>query len=200
MRSRGDAAGILEAIDALRGSCIDLDPSERLAEAEAAAMLGLNERSLYARERYAAAAAASGPEPALPGPRALPGSRALPGERQLPGGLPGRLPGAESLPDEAEPARDIESLVAHCRRPIAPSVPDGRFTELGTMQAVEDAVLRYRQLGETYLDCIARVIGNQELSDAETIELTGRHNDAVVEVTAVLMRFNRAARTFKAGQ
>ncbi|HUF73433.1 MAG TPA: peptidylprolyl isomerase [Gammaproteobacteria bacterium] len=175
MRSRGDAPGILGAIDTLRRSCIDLDAAERLAEAEAAESLGLNERSRYARERYMAAANGSGP--------------ALPRARDLIGGLP-----------EAEPIRDIDSLIAHCRRPVAPSVPDGRFTELTTMQALEGAVLRYRQLGELYIDCVARVIENQELNDAETIEATKRHNDAVIEMTAVLMRFNQAARTFKAAR
>ena len=175
MRSRGDAPGILGAVDALRRSCIDLDPSERLAEAEAAEALGLNERSRYARERYTATANRLDP--------------ALLRAEQLLGGLPA-----------AEPIRDIDSLIAHCRRPVAPSVPDGRFTELTTMQALEGAVLRHRQLGELYIDCVARVIENEELNDAETIELTKRHNDAVIETTAVLMRFNQAVRTFKAAQ
>jgi cyclophilin family peptidyl-prolyl cis-trans isomerase len=171
-RSRGDAAGILRAVDALRQSCIDLDASQRLAEVEAADTLGLTERSRYARERYMTMANAAGPS--------------LPVARQLPGALP-----------EQAPTRDIEALVAHCRRPVAPSVPDGRFTELATMQAVEGAVLRFRQLGEQYLDCVARVVGREDLVEAETVALTKLHNEIVIEITAVLTRFNQAVRAFK---
>jgi len=171
-RSRADAAGILRAVDALRQSCIDLDASQRLAEAEAAAALGLTERSRYARERYMTMGNAAAPS--------------LPLARQLPGALP-----------EQAPTRDAEMLVAHCRRPVAPSVPDGRFTELATMQAVEGAVLRFRQLGEQYLDCVARVVGREDLVEAETVELTKLHNEIVIEITAVLTRFNQAVRAFK---
>lgn len=175
MQARGDAAGILSAVDALRSSCISLDPSQRLAEAEAAATLGITERARYAAERYLATASTLDP--------------AVPTARRLLSGLPGE-----------EPARDIDTLVSQCRRPVAPSVPDGHFAQLSTMQLIENAVVRYRQIGEAYLDCVARVIQRGDLDDTETLELTKRHNDVVVEMTGALMEFNEAVRTFKAAQ
>jgi peptidyl-prolyl cis-trans isomerase A (cyclophilin A) len=174
-QARGDAAGIIRAIDALKQSCIGLDASQRLAEAEAANTLGLTARSRYALEGYMASADRRDP--------------ALPAAQRLLTGLP-----------EVTQTRDIDALIAQCRRPVAPSLPDGRFTERATMQLVEQTVVRYRQLGESYLACVARVVEREDLDETEAIEITKRHNDVVVEMTAVLTRFNQAVRTFKAAQ
>jgi cyclophilin family peptidyl-prolyl cis-trans isomerase len=174
-QARGDAAGIISAIDALKRSCVGLDASQRLAEAEAANTLGLTARSRYALERYMASADRR--DPALPAVQSL----------------------LTSLPEVTQ-TRDIDTLIARCRRPVAPSVPDGRFTERATMQLIEQTVVRYRQLGESYLACVASVIERQDLDQTETVEITRRHNEVVVEMTAVLTRFNQAVQAFKAAQ
>lgn len=172
MQSRGDAAGILRAVDALKASCIELSSEQRLAEAEAAGVLGLTERSRNAAESYIASANRLDPSVAR--------------AQRLLAGLP-----------PIEPSRDLDSLISHCRRPVAPSIPDGFFTELATMRAVETAVLQYRDLARRYLGCVSDFIEREELDDIETAGLTDRHNDVVVELTAVLTRFNQAVRTFR---
>jgi hypothetical protein len=160
---------VLAAIDRLRETCIALDSAQRIAEAEAALALGRIDRARYGLEQYLARADAR--DPALARVRRL----------------------YTSLP-RAESNRDIDQLIGHCRRPLQPSVPDSRFTERAAMQAAESAVRRYRQFGELYLECVARVIESGGLNAAETEAVTKQHNEVVLELTAVQMRFNRTVR------
>jgi peptidyl-prolyl cis-trans isomerase A (cyclophilin A) len=167
----GDAQSILASIDDLRRSCITLDPAQSVAEAEAASALGNVDRARYALEQYLARADARDSERAR--------------AERLYAGLP--------TPRQS----DIAARVAHCRQPASPSIPNGRFTDLATMQTVEGSILRFRQLGRLYLSCLAQVMDSGELNEAESIDATKIYNDMVVEITNVTTRFNTAAREFK---
>lgn len=173
-RAAGDAEAVLAAVDALRGGCIALDPEQHVAEAEAALSLGRPDRARYGLEQYLARASTLDPELAL-------------AQR-----LYARLPQAEGS--------NIDARIAHCQRPAAPSVPGGQFAELATLEAVESAVRLFRQQSEAYLRCVTQLIDSGQLNDAEIIDATKRHNDLVVEMTAVATRFNQAVREFKAAR
>jgi cyclophilin family peptidyl-prolyl cis-trans isomerase len=172
-RDSGDAAETLAAVDALRRNCIALDGQQHIADAEAAIELGRVDRARYGLEQYIAQATALDP--------------LLPRAQRLLAGLPAR----------PVPSR-IDALVADCRRPAAPTIPDGRVADLSTMQAIESEVRRHRQLGESYLSCLTSLLDSGRLNEPETIEATRRHNQMVAELTAVATRFNTAARAFKA--
>lgn len=173
-RAAGNAEDVLAAVDALRRGCIALDPAQHVAEAEAAITLGRRDRARYGLEQYLARASTLDPE--LP----------------LAQRLYARLPQAE--------ASNIDAHMTNCQRPAAPSVPGGRFAELETLEAVETAVRRYRQQSELYLRCVTQLIDSGQLNDAEIIDATKRHNDLVVEMTAVATRYNQAVREFKAAR
>ena len=173
--ARGDAAGILAALGTLRQSCIVLNAAQHLAEAEAAIALEQPQRARYGLEQYLATANALD--------RELPRAQRL--YRELP---------------EPDRSREVGELIGHCRRPIAPAVPNGRFAERATLQTVEGAVLRYRQLGQLYLTCVSQRINRGDLDETERLSTTMRHNEIVIELTAVAVRFNDAVRTFRAAQ
>ena len=170
----GDATATLAAVDALRQGCIELDGEQHVAEAEAAFALGQNDRARYGLEQYLADATTADPLVAR--------------AQRLYTGLP------------APRASDIDALLATCEAPVAPSIPEGRTAELTGLRAIESEVLRYRQAGDRYLACVARVLDQGTLTELETIDATARHNAVVVEMTAVMTRFNEAARTFKEAQ
>lgn len=172
-RARGDAAGILDAIDQFRQSCVALNAEQQLAEAEAAITLGRADRARYTLEHLLAKIADFAPE----------------------AGAARRL-----LARLAEPVRQrsADELIGHCRTPVAPSIPDGRLAQQITMQEIEGAVRRYRQLGELYLSCVTQRLGRSDLEPAERADVIRRHNAFAVELTAVLVRFNQAVRDFKA--
>jgi peptidyl-prolyl cis-trans isomerase A (cyclophilin A) len=173
--SRNDAPGILAAADAFRQNCLELEPAQQIAEAEAAISLGYPDRARYLLDDYLSEA---GPrDPALPRARSL---YAALGGQQAP-----------------EQIRDIDSLVRSCSRPAAPTIPGGRFAEPSTLAALEDAVRRYRDLGRQYLGCVEQRITSGDLSAGETVALTRLHNDVVAEVTAVSMRYNQFVRAFR---
>jgi peptidyl-prolyl cis-trans isomerase A (cyclophilin A) len=174
-RARGDAAGTLDALDAMKRSCASLTPTQIVAGAEAAVTLGQLDRARYLLEPYVQKATALDPtRPAA--------------ERLL-----------QSLP-VSEQSRNVDEIVGHCRRPVAPSIPNGRFTELATLQQVEGAVLRYRQLSQLYLTCVMQAMQRADLDEAETIAVTERHNEMVIELTAVSVRFNQAVRDFRSAR
>lgn len=171
--ARGDAAATLAAIDSLRQGCIALDGRQHLAEAEAAIELGRTDRARYGLEQYLARAASNDP--------------LLASAQRLYAGLP-------------SPAETgFEERIAHCREPSAPSIPS-RAMELATLQIIEGEVRRYRQDGEAYLDCIARVIDSGDLSEPEAIDATDRYNETVIGMTAVVTRYNQAVRAFSGSQ
>lgn len=170
----GDPAARLEAVDALRAACVSLDSEQFLAEAESANALGNTERARYSLEQFIARARTADP--------------LLPRAQRLYASLP--------QPQES----NFEDHIAHCRRPAAPTIPDGRFTDRAALAAVESAVVRYKQLGEAYVACIARVIDGGELNDLEIIDATNAHNEFVIELTGEAQRFNQAVREFRATQ
>jgi cyclophilin family peptidyl-prolyl cis-trans isomerase len=172
-RAGRDPAAVLAAIDTLRRGCLELDGPEHLLEAEAAVALGRVDRARHGLEQFIAKTYPADPDRAR-------------AER-----LYASLPAA---------AGDVDSLLAHCERPLAPTLPDGRDTELEVMQAVESAVRRYRQQGDAYLGCVSAVIDGGTLGDAETTDAVARHNEAVLEMTGVLSEFNAAVQTFKASR
>lgn len=173
-RARNDPAGILAAIDRLSSACATLDGELYVAEAEAALALGRNDRAHYGLEQFLAGADARDPSLAV--------------ARRLYAGLP-----------EAESDRDVGSLIGHCRRPVAPSVPQGPFVERASLEAVEPALVRYRQLGEQYLACVGQVIEDGGLNPAETAAVAVAHNEVVLDVTAATIRFNQAVRGLQRG-
>jgi hypothetical protein len=170
----GDAAATLAAVDALRRGCETLDGRQHVAEAEAALALGQTDRARYGLEQYLARATTLDPS--------------MPRAQRLYLGLP------------AQRTSNIDALLASCQPPVAPSIPDGRTAELTTLRAIETEVLRYRQTGEIYLGCVTRLLDQGTLNELETIDATDRHNAVVVEMTAVVTRFNEAARAFKETQ
>jgi peptidyl-prolyl cis-trans isomerase A (cyclophilin A) len=170
-RTGGDAAEILAAVDALRRACLPLNSDEHLLEAEAAIELGRMDRARYGLEQLMA--------------RANPADPAVPRAERLYAALP-EVPGSQ-----------IEALLAHCTRPPAPSIPDGRNVDLTQMQAVETSVRRFRQQGDVYLRCVAAVIDGGTLNDAESIDAVERYNAMVLELTRVATEFNAQARVFK---
>ena len=167
----GDPATILAAVDALRRGCVTLDSRQHVAEAEAALALGSADRARYGLEQYLAGATAGDP--------------LLPQAQRLYAGLP------------VQRASNVDTLLASCEAPAAPSIPDGPTAELETLRAIEGEVRRYRQAGELYLACVTRVLDQGSLGELDTIDVTARHNAVVVEMTAVVTRFNEAARAFK---
>lgn len=170
----GDSTAILAAVDALRRGCVPLDGRQHVAEAEAALALGSVDRARYGLEQYLARATTRDP--------------LLPQAQRLYSGLP------------AGRASNIDALLASCEAPAAPSIPDGRTAELETLRAIESEVRRYRQAGELYLGCVTRLLDQGLLGELDTIDATARHNTVVVEMTAVVTRFNEAARAFKEAQ
>jgi hypothetical protein len=98
------------------------------------------------------------------------------------------------------PSRSADVLIGHCRRPVAPSVPNGRFTDRSAMQSVERSVIAFRQSGELYLNCIQQVLERTELNHEETTAVSRRYNGMVVEMTAVSVRFNQAVADFRSTQ
>lgn len=168
-----NANAILGAVDALNQSCIPLDSSQRLAEAEAAIALGRMDRGRYALENFLNIAS--------------PRDNSLARARQLYAGLP--------MPDRV---RALDEMIGQCQRPVAPAIPDGRFTNLDALGQVETSVRRYRQLGERYLGCVANSVESGDLSEPELRIVTDHHNDVVVEITGVTARFNLAVRNFRA--
>ena len=179
--ARGDAAGVLRAADGLRQSCMELDATRHVAEAQAAIELGRMDRARFGLEAFLAEA-----NPFDPVVRTAQN-------------LYRSLTDTSILTD-AEPARDIDELVGHCRRPAAPTVPSGRFTEQTVLADVGNEVRRYRQLGELYLTCITQRIDRGDLNDTERASTIERHNGAVIEMTAVLLRFNSAVQTYRQAQ
>jgi len=167
----GDPSTIIAAVDALRRGCVTLDGRQHVAEAEAALALGSADRARYGLEQYLAAATTLDP--------------LLPRAQGLYAGLP------------VERASNVDALLASCEAPAAPSIPNGRTAELETLRAIEGEVRRYRQAGELYLGCVTRVLDQGSLGELDTIDATARHNAVVVEMTAVVTRFNEAARAFK---
>jgi hypothetical protein len=97
-------------------------------------------------------------------------------------------------------ASNVGTLLAGCESPLAPSIPDGSTAELVTLRAIESEVTRYRQTGERYLACVSRLLDAGTLSELETMDATDLHNAVVIEMTAVVMRFNEAARAFRTAQ
>lgn len=170
----GDATATLAAADALHRACIALDGAGRLAEAESAIALRRYDRARYGLEQYLARATAL--DPLLPRAQRL----------------------YASLPQPQ--TSNIDELIRHCQRPTAPAVPDGRTAELDSLRIIESEVMRYRQLGELYLNCVGRLLDGDSLNELETIDATDRYNAVVVEMTAVVSRFNSAAEAYRAAQ
>jgi peptidyl-prolyl cis-trans isomerase A (cyclophilin A) len=170
----GDSSAILAAVDALRRGCVTLDGRQHVAEAEAAFALGAADRARYGLEQYLA--------------RATPPDPLLPQAQRLYAGLP------------PERASNVDALLASCEAPAAPSIPDGRGAELESLRAIEGEVRRYRQAGDLYIGCVRRLLDQGSLGELDTIDVTARHNAVVVEMTAVVTRFNEAARAFKEAQ
>jgi peptidyl-prolyl cis-trans isomerase A (cyclophilin A) len=173
MQSR-DSAATLAAATKLRQACLTLTGAQRLAEAEAAIAEGQVDRARYGLAQYLARASQLDP--------------LLPRAQRLYAGLP------------PPTVSDIERRLAQCIRPAAPSIPDGRFSELATLQAIESEVRRYRQMGESYLSCVASEIDSGSLNELETIDATEKYNELVIELTATATRFNEAVSSFKAEQ
>jgi len=168
--SRNDAAGILRAADTFRQNCLELEPAQQIAEAEAAASLGYLDRARFLLDDYLSEA---GPrDPSLPRARTL----------------------YSELGQAPAQTRNVDDLVRSCSRPVAPTIPGGRFAQQSTLAALEDAIRRYRDLGQQYLGCVEGRIGNGDLSETEVAALTRMHNDMVVELTALAMRYNQAVR------
>jgi len=170
----GEAQTTLAAVDALRRACITLTPRQYMAEAEAALALGNNDRARYGLEQYLATAAPRDPL---------------------------RARAQQLLADQ--PVADVSHIderIAHCREPVAPSIPDGRTAELETLRAVEGEVMRYRQLGQLYLTCVSQVLNGGTLNELETLDATDRYNRMVIDLTATATRFNESVREFKALQ
>ncbi|MDX1563665.1 MAG: peptidylprolyl isomerase, partial [Gammaproteobacteria bacterium] len=170
----GNPQRILAAVDALRRGCQTIDSEVALAEAEAALELGRTDRARYSLEQLLAKADGR--------------DRFAARAEQLYSSL-----------NRDEPAA-VEDLIGHCSAPPAPSVPSGRFVDLQTLQSVESAVRRHRQLGDLYLDCIARVVNAGSLTREQRAEAIEQHNAVVLEMTETAVRFNNAVRNFKASQ
>ena len=173
--ARGDATGVLAAADALRQSCIVLDSAQYIAEAQAAIELGRTDRARFVLESLLAEA-----NPFDPVYRTAEN-------------LYRSLTSAGGTVDFVR-NRDVGELIGHCRQPVAPTVPSGRFTEQSVLATVGNEVLRYRQLGELYLTCVSQRIDRGDLNANETAAAIDRHNDMVVEITGVMIRFNSAVR------
>jgi cyclophilin family peptidyl-prolyl cis-trans isomerase len=194
--ARGDSAGTLAALDAMKQSCAGLDPAQIVAGAEAAIALRQTERARYLLEPYLAKADLRDPN--------RPAAESL--LRSLEAGPVNAEPRAASRNvgvlgrDIGETSRDADDLTARCRRPIAPSVPNGRFVERFALQSVERSVLQFRQSSEQYLNCIRQVLERTDLDENETMAITRLYNDMVIELTAVSIRFNQAVANFQAAQ
>lgn len=173
--ARGDASGVLDAADALRQSCIVLDTSQYVAEAQAAIELGRMDRARFVLESLMA--------------EANPFDPVFRTAENLYRSLTGTGGATEFVS-----SRDIDELIGHCRQPAAPTVPSGRFTEQSVLATVGNEVRRYRQLGELYLTCVSQRLGRGDLDPTETAAAIDRHNEMVVEMTGVMVRFNRAVR------
>ncbi|MGD8339642.1 MAG: peptidylprolyl isomerase [Gammaproteobacteria bacterium] len=224
--ARGDAGGILEAADALSQSCIALSSTQRVTAAEAAIELGRFDQARYALEAYLAEANALDPatrraqelyarltgttspvrtanleSTTSPARTANLPSTTSPARTAGPVSLPaGPGPTLLPSPEAVELSRDVTELIGHCRRPAPPTVPSGRFTEQPVLTAVGNEVRRYRQLGELYLTCVTQRLDRGDLNAEERNSVIHSYNEVVIEMTAVSVRFNAAARAYRASQ
>ena len=164
-------AATLAAIDQLRSECAPLNSSQFLAEATAATDLRRFDRARYSLEQYLAGSSRADP--------LLPRMQRMYAE----------LPRAGS--------NNVTERTAHCRRPLAPSIPNAAQADLASLRTIERAMRSFLQNGEFYLRCISQVIDSGTLNEVETIDATKLHNDMVIELTAVATRFNAVARAFK---
>lgn len=201
--ARGDSAGTLAAIDAMKQSCVEPNPSQLIAGAEAAIALGQIDRAKFLLEPHLARADPGDPTRPVAA-RLLNGLEAGAGNvdpreiRSDFGAINGDI--GQTSRVISQTSRDADELIGRCRRPIAPSVPNGLFVERIALQSVERSVLQFRQSSEQYLNCVRQVLARTDLDENETIALTRLYNDMVIEMTAVSVRFNQAVANFRAAQ
>lgn len=217
VNARGDSAATLAALDAMKRSCVGLNPSQIVAGAEAAIALRQNDRARYLLEPYIASPGARDSNRTVAESllRALDSGAAdiAASTTDIEGETFPRDPVAISRDARAvgsdfransggfgETSRDIDDLIGRCRRPIAPSVPNGRFVERFALQSVERSVIQFRQSSELYLNCVRQVLEATDLDDNEMTAITRRYNDMVIELTAVSTRFNQAVANFRSTQ
>jgi cyclophilin family peptidyl-prolyl cis-trans isomerase len=198
--ARGDSAGTLAALDAMKRSCAGLDPAQIVAAAEAAIALRQTDRARYLLEPYLARADLR--DPSRPAAESLVRSlEAGPANAEpRPASRNSNVFAGDIGPDIGASSRDATELTARCRRPIAPSVPNGNFVERFALQAVERSVLQFRQSSEQYLNCVRQVLDSTNLDDNESTAVTRLYNDMVIELTAVSIRFNQAVANFREAQ
>jgi hypothetical protein len=91
-----------------------------------------------------------------------------------------------------------DPLFAHCETPPAPEIPNGNIASLDAMIAGQTAMRDFMTESEMYLDCLAEVIDEQDLTDAQHASAARRHNEMVSLMEQFAEDFNKQVRAFKA--
>jgi peptidyl-prolyl cis-trans isomerase A (cyclophilin A) len=162
---------VLAAILERRRECEALSDADLVHEADAALTVGRDDQARYVLDEYFSRIEPDAPD--------LADAQAL--YRRLP----------------ASEITTLGPLIAHCRMPAIPEIPSGRRSDLDTMMAAQDAVRLFVDLSEDYLDCLADVLDNEQLTDLQNVAGISSHNEVVTLMERVAEEFNEQVRDYR---
>ena len=167
----GDYRKALQWIENYRASCGAFDAEVAVLEADAALKASNRERARYVLEDYLAVASEDDP----------------------------RYQEAVALYRTAVPENQASAeLLAECTTPTPPPIPDGSTAALEAMVAGQAAVKEFVAAGETYLECLAKIIDDEERPPEQRNAAIAEHNRMVSGMETLANDFNAQIRTFKA--
>lgn len=170
----GDHAETLRLVELYRAACGAADPEIAVLEANAALETDSRRRAVFVLEEYFATTDRSDPM----AERAAALYRAAVPENQ----------------------GSAAQLVADCSAPPAPAVPDGTSATMEAMVEGQTAVRAFVAAGETYLECLAKIIDDQARPADHRNAAVTEHNRMVTAMEAAANDFNEQIRIFKARQ
>ncbi|HEY8518804.1 MAG TPA: peptidylprolyl isomerase [Gammaproteobacteria bacterium] len=169
-----DDAQVMQWIEHYRATCADLDPELLVTEARSALALDRQARARFVLEDYFGRA-----------------------ER-----TDAHYDEAVALYREVTPSDATAAAAAalgnECSRPEAPAIPDGETATLDEMMAGQTAMREFVSGSESYLDCLAKIIDDEEQAAERRNAAIGEHNRMVSTMEALAESFNTEVRAFKA--
>ncbi|HEX6999869.1 MAG TPA: peptidylprolyl isomerase [Gammaproteobacteria bacterium] len=166
-----DHAQVMQWIEHYRATCADLDPELLVTEARSALALGQEARARFVLEDYFARVAQTDATY----------DQALALYREV-------------TPSDAAAA----SLGSECEKPEEPVIPDGETATLDEMMAGQTAMREFVSGSENYLDCLAKIIDDEEQAAERRNAAIGEHNRTVSAMEALAESYNTEVRAFKA--
>jgi cyclophilin family peptidyl-prolyl cis-trans isomerase len=167
-----DHSRTLQWIEHYRAVCGTPDPQVAVIEANAALQSNMRRRAVFLLEEYFAVATSTDPG----------------------------YDEAVALYRTAVPENEASAaqLIADCTAPPAPAVPDGDSATMEAMVAGQAAVRDFVAAGETYLECLAAIIDDEERPAEIRNTAVAEHNRTVTAMESLANDFNAQIRTFKA--